>query len=218
MNKFIKNLLNENSVSNELRELIKDNYRNVIEDDLENAFDFTPTFKYGGSLAKHTANKGSADIDLLCYLPSTSIMSVKDVYEKTSKILKTKGYHVVEKNSAIHVTGKNDEIFQFTIDVVPGKYIDNESRDVFLWKSREQVRMKTNPVLHLEKIRSSNSNEVIRFFKLIRDYKKIKFKSFYLKLFIIDIVEPFYIDTDLLQDKIMKVLYNLDSIGVKKVI
>lgn len=218
MNNYIKKLLKENNVSNELRELLKEGYRNVIEDVLDNVFDVKPSFKYGGSLAKHTANKNSADIDLLCYIPHTSQMTVEEIYDKTSTSLKDAGYYVTEKNSAIYVYGKDGKTFEYTIDVVPGKYIDNEDNDVNLWNNRENRKIKTNPIKQRDKIIASDYKKVIRFIKLIRDLKQIKFKSFYLELFIIDVIEEKYNnEDDTLQDQIMNVLYNIDLIGEKKV-
>lgn len=217
----IEDLLSKYRVNRDFQSEIRKDYRNEIENTLSTAFDHGTKiyFRYGGSLAKGTANTNSCDIDLLCYIDSDSCLTLKQVYESAQKALQENGYLIEPKNSAIKVFGKlGDNKWDITVDVVPGKYTRNEkSGDVNLWCKKDNKSLKTNPEIQINKVKKSESKDVIRTIKLYRDFNNFRFKSFFLEIFTIDIVEPDFKEGDSLIDKLIKFCDHFEDIGNKKV-
>ncbi|MCK9293307.1 nucleotidyltransferase domain-containing protein [archaeon] len=217
---ILNNLLNDYKIDRDFQTEIRQEYRLDIQKALSNAFDGAKIqFRYGGSLAKGTANIDSCDIDLLCYLSSESNLTLKEIYDSAVKALAEEGYWIERKNSAIKVYGRtNENMWDITVDVVPGKYSSNDNTDdVFLWRNESNSKLKTNPIKQIEMVKQSKSKEVIRIVKLFRDFNNFKFKSFFLENFVISIVEPEYEDGDNLFDKLIKFCDMYELIGVKKV-
>ena len=219
VDEILKKLLDQYKVKENLINEIRNGYRNPIEDDLNNYYQSKPNYRYGGSLAKGTANKNSCDIDLLCYFDSDYEKNVETVYKETSEALKQAGYIYNCKNSAINVTGKYGESqWDYTIDIVPGKYTSNElNKDVYLWCNKTSCKLKSNPEVQIEKVKKSNCKEVIRLIKLYRTFNNFKFKSFYLEIFAIDIVSSNYNNNDTLYTKLIKFCECYDKIGNVKI-
>lgn len=216
----LSDLLYEYRIDRDFQTEIRQEYRLDIQKALSNAFDGVKIqFRYGGSLAKGTANINSCDIDLLCYLSNESELTLKEIYDAAAKALMENDYWIERKNSAIKVFGKNNEsMWDITVDVVPGKYSSNEdSDDVFLWRNENNSKLKTNPTKQIEMVKQSKSKEVIRIIKLFRDLNNFKFKSFFLENFVISTVEPKYEDGDNLFDKLIKFCDMYELIGVKKI-
>ena len=219
VDEMLKKLLDQYMVKENLINEIRNGYRNPIEDDLNNYYQSKPNYRYGGSLAKGTANKNSCDIDLLCYFDSDYEKNVEMVYKETGEALKQAGYIYNYKNSAINVTGKFGESqWDYTIDIVPGKYTSNElNKDVYLWCNKTRCKLKSNPEVQIEKVKKSNCKEVIRLIKLYRTFNNFKFKSFYLEIFAIDIVSSNYNNNDTFYTKLIKFCECYDKIGNVKI-
>ena len=215
----LNKLLNEYKVDRDFSSEIKTGYRSPLEKDLNNYYDERPNYRYGGSLAKATANTNSCDIDLLCYFDSDNSDSLESIYNKTIKALKNALYLFEAKNSAICVYGKLGEPkWDTTVDVVPGKYTSNEdNKDVYLWCNRNKCRLKSNPELQINKVKESDSKELIRLVKLYREFNGFKFKSFYLEIFAIDVVEPEFVVGDNIYDKLFKFCRHYGEIGKTKI-
>lgn len=215
----LNNLLVEYRVDRDFSLEIKTGYRSPLENDLNNYYDEKPNYRYGGSLAKTTANSNSCDIDLLCYFDSENTDSLELIYNKTIKALRSASYLFEAKNSAICVYGKIGEPKRdTTVDVVPGKYMSNEdNKDVYLWCNRDKCRLKSNPELQINKVKESNSKELIRLIKLYREFNNFKFKSFYLEIFSIDVVEPEFVAGDNIYDKLVKFCSHYNEIGKTKI-
>ena len=77
--------------------------------------------------------------------------------------------------------------------------------------------MKTNPDKQISKIKESKSKDVIRLIKLYRHFNGFKFKSFFLEIFIVDLVEPTYEENDTLFDKLVKFAAKYEEIGQTKI-
>ena len=216
-NKVLKDILNEYRVDRDFQKEVREGYRNPIQDVLGSLYDTRVHFIYGGSLAKGTANVNSCDIDLLSYVYSDTNLTLKQIYEKTAQALVDKGYYVQKKNSAISITGHFDEgIWDTNVDVVPGRYIAT-SEDVNLWNNREQKSLKTNPEKQINKVKQSLSKDVIRIIKLFRDRNNFKFKSFFLEIFCIDVIEPLYDESDDLFNKVFHFFKHYNDIGKVKI-
>ena len=217
--KSLNELLSEYSVKRDFLTDLKEEYRKPLESDLNSIFQDKPNYQYGGSLAKGTANNNSSDMDLLCYFDYDYQVGLKEIYEMTYNALIKKNYLCQKKNSAIYVTGKvGTSKWDITVDVVPGKYTSNlDNKDVFLWCNRDSSRLKSNPEIQIKKIQSSYSKEVIRLIKLFREFNNFKFKSFFLEIFAVDIVEPEYNKDDSIYDKLVKFCSHYNDIGKKKI-
>ena len=213
----LKDLLNEYRVTRDFQKEIREGYRIEIEELLKKQYDTKCNFWYGGSLAKGTANINSCDIDLLTYLNNDTKMSLQEIYDKTYESLKN-NYICEKKNSAITLTGKIGEEWDYNVDVVPGKFSSSDATsDVYLWQNNSKSRIKTNPEKQIKKIKESKSKDVIRLIKLYRDFNNFKFKSFFLEIFAVDVVESLYSENDSLLDKVIKFCSQYDKIGVQKI-
>lgn len=219
MSNIFNSLLSNYNVSRELSKGIREDIRKPLESIMGNNIDAKISYRYGGSLAKGTANSNSCDIDMLCYVDSSSNMSVENIYRECSKNLFDNHYNFIEKNSAIKVTGKSDEKkWEFTVDIVPGKYTNNkDNSDVYLWRNEDKQRLLTNPEIQINKVKSCNSKEVIRIIKLFREFNNFKFKSFYLEIFAIDLVEANYNEGDSIIDKLIHFCDSVEEIGNTRV-
>ncbi|MFA7157192.1 MAG: hypothetical protein WC123_05830 [Bacilli bacterium] len=215
----LRQLLDRLSVKKDDKQEISIEYAEPVKNDLKSIFDTTVKFRYGGSLIKGTANIDSCDIDLLCYLKSDSNLSLKIIFDNAVKTLKEKKYNFEVKNSAICVKGKaNEDAWDYSIDVVPGKYVSEEEHaDVYLYCKKTDSRLKTNPYIQITKVQESKCHDLIRLIKRFRTQHSFYFKSFYLELFIIDIVEPEIKDDDSLIEQLHKFCLHVDDIGVKRV-
>ena len=219
MDKTLKDLLEEYRVDRDFSKEFKEGYRVPIEKDINDCLKVYPNFRYGGSLAKGTANTNSCDIDLLCYYDSDCQLGLKEIYNMIADALINKGYFVHKKNSAICVDGKcGEDAWDTTIDVVPGKYTSNEdNKDVYLWCNRTGNKLKSNPEIQINKVKESKSKDVIRLIKLYRTNHNFTFKSFFLEIFAIDIVEPLFEENDTLYDKLVKFCSCFNEIGKRRV-
>ncbi len=172
VNEALKQMLEKFHVTHEFAKNVREEYRENLEKNISELFNEKPNFRYGGSLAKGTANTNSCDIDLLCYMNSDFELSVSDIFNTIKNGLQKCGYIIESKNSAICVKGTNSEgIWDMTVNVVPGKYTSNEdNKDVYLWCDKDNCRLKSNPELQINKVKNSNSKDVIRLLKIFREY------------------------------------------------
>ena len=215
----LNKLLNEYKVNKDFREEVREGYRLPLQEVINSKFETKPNYRYGGSLAKGTANSNSCDIDLLCYVDSDCGLSVENVYNTVECALNNSNYIYECKNSAICVTEEKGETpWEITVDVVPGKYTSNEdNKDVYLWCNKDKKRLKSNPEIQINKVKNSNMKDVIRLIKLYRSFHNFKFKSFFLEIFAIDIVEPKIKDSDNVYDKLVKFCSCYKEIGKTKI-
>lgn len=144
-----------------------------------------------GSKRKGTMIKASYDLDLTCYFPHEDDNvgdSLKDIYENVERALK-EPYQTARKGSAIRLwdpTGKTD----FHIDVVPGRFVDGNQGDVFLYcSSGDKERLKTNLDVNVAHVRDSGVIDAIKLMKLWRVQNSIPVKTFALELLVIKMLE-----------------------------
>ena len=216
---FFEELLSSNQVKPNLWHFFRDKLREPIEDAINAYFSEKPHYQYGGSLAKGTANKTDCDVDLLVYFDEDFNMSVADIYKGVAAALLKAGYLFVKKNSAINVYGKNYEIWEdISVDVVPGKYSGGgDEMDVHLYCNKSDNRLKSNPEKQIEKIKKSSVKPVIRLIKLLRHNHGFSFKSFFLELFAVDVIEPGLKEGASLTEKLLQFASRFKEIGVTKV-
>lgn len=218
IDEILNNILFKNKVNKDFNEEVKNGYRLPLQDTINQGFEqIKPNFRYGGSLAKGTANINDCDIDLLCYLPSNSDLSVENIYKTIEKTLQKSNYIYQSKNSAIRVSGEAGETWDISVDLVPGKYTSSDDKDVYLWCNKTKNKLLSNPETQINKVKECNIKDVIRFIKYFRKFKNFKFKSFFLEIFAIDIVEPTITEEDALYDKLIKFCSHFNEIGKTKI-
>lgn len=161
---------------------------------LETAFaESTPTIAYGGSKAKGTMIRDAYDLDITCYFPrddEDAGGTLKTIYENTEKALQ-EDYIVERKPSALRLKGKADAVkgLNFHIDVVPGRFIDGDSGDVYLYQhAAEKDRLKTNLQKHISHVKGSGVVDAIRLMKLWRFRNGLQIRHFALELLVIDLL------------------------------
>lgn len=194
-NEYLEKRLEEQTLktgSSELQDL--DKRGQEVKTLLETKFsDSTPTIKYGGSKAKGTMIKAAYDLDIICYFPrddEDAGGTLKEIYEKVEQVLQAE-YRVERKASALRLRDKAGDGpgMDFHIDVVPGRYIDGQSGDVFIYQHGvEKERLKTNLEKHLQHVKESGVINAIRLMKLWRFLNGLRIKHFALELLVIDLL------------------------------
>lgn len=169
-------------------------HRDDVEELLMDAFaSATPTIRYGGSKAKGTLIKESYDLDVVCYFPSGEDgagKTLEEIYNNVRDALASE-YYVEEKTSAIRLKSKGTASFglDFHIDVVPGRYTDDDEGDCYLFqKNAEKGRLKTNLDVHLDHIKKSGVRDALRLTKLLRCRKGVSIKQFAYELLAIKLL------------------------------
>jgi hypothetical protein len=165
--------------------------RKAVKELLEREFpDAESTIRYGGSIAKGTLIRENYDLDLTFYVPSgnnTVGDTLQEIYGNTATKLKNE-YVVQRKTSALRLKNKEQE--DFHIDVIPGRYTDDEKSDTFIYQqSAEKCRLKTNLQTHIDHIRDSGVIPAIRLLKLWKARKALRVKQFVFELMIVDLLK-----------------------------
>lgn len=192
-NDFLKKILADQNVKSdddEVTNLRKE--RGNIEDIINQNYSAAQkTIRYGGSYAKNTMIKSSYDLDVLCYFhegETSAGSSLKEIYDNVKSTLEH-NYYITPKRSALRLKNKDNEN-DFHIDVVPGRFINQNKTDAFLYQSEgEKKWLKTNPAKHIDTIRDSGLTDVIRLLKVWRCENNLKVKTFILELLVINILK-----------------------------
>lgn len=194
-NEYLEKKLDEQTLEKDSPELKNLEKRGEeVKTLLEKHFsDSNPTIKYGGSKTKGTMNKEAYDLDIICYFPrddEDAGGTLKEIYEKAEKALQD-DYRIERKPSALRLRDKaGDQPGQdFHIDVIPGRYIDGQSGDVFIYQhGAEKERLKTNLEKHIAHVKDSGVVDAIRLMKLWRCRNGLTIKQFVLELLVIDLL------------------------------
>ena len=166
--------------------------RDEVEKLLRESFkDTNPVIRYAGSFSKKTMIKESYDLDIACYFPRNDDdagSALKDIYRNVRDALKKK-YTVDPKNSALRLKGLDADVHgtDFHIDVVPGRFTDDDQKDVYLHRENDdKLRLKTNPQIHEDHVRDSGVRDAIRLVKYWRERNGIEIKTFVLEIIVIE--------------------------------
>ena len=176
----------------ELQQLQSD--RKDVEKLLRSKLDGSPSIRYGGSVAKKTLIQESYDLDLLCYFgheDNADGDTLAELFAAVAKAL-SEEYAVTPKRSALRLLQKDDDDKgAYThIDVVPGRYVDDDKEDVFLHQDEgEKDRLKTNPDVQIDHIKNSGLVPAVRLLKLWRVRRDFEVKQFVFELLVIDFLE-----------------------------
>ncbi|MFI5165152.1 MAG: hypothetical protein ACHQQS_00870 [Thermoanaerobaculales bacterium] len=180
----------------------------------------TPTIRYGGSKAKGTVIKEAYDLDVICYFAhddDKAGQNLKEIYDNVRAALQTK-YNVIQKPTALRLHGCDVSKPDFHIDVVPGRFTDDEKDDAFLYRaSGEKNRQKTNLRKHVEHVKDSGVLDAIRLMKLWRCRNGLTVRHFILELLTIQLLKEKANNplTDQLQGVWTELRDNIDDLSVE---
>lgn len=196
-NKYLKDVLKSQNLADDSDELkaVRDRRTDVEALLLKHFEESSPTIRYGGSVAKGTLIVESYDLDLICYFKHDDTgagETLKDIYYNTKAAL-ANDYLIEEKPSALRLKSRDVKEWgtDFHIDVVPGRYTDEDKSDTFLYQSSgEKCRLKTNLDVHLSHVKESGVIDAIRLIKLwrVRYGLAVTVKNFALELLTIELL------------------------------
>lgn len=194
--KYLKEIVSEQTLKNDSVEMkALRTERDKVESVLKEKFkECNPVIKYGGSKAKGTMICKCYDLDIICYFEHEEKKAgetLKEIFENTEKALQD-DYHVTPKTTALRLESKepNSKGKYTHIDVVPGRYIDEKKDDVHLYiNNADKDYMKTNPVKHIEHIRDSDLQDVIKLVKYWKERNNLQIKTFVLELLVIKLLK-----------------------------
>ena len=186
---YLKKVLQQQELDDDSAEVAKlEQHRRDVEELLVSKFGDGATFREGGSKAKGTMIKDLYDLDLLNYFSrddDAAGETIKEVFENVEKVLQKK-YRTVRKGVAVRLRDcDSDE--DFHVDVIPGRFIDGDDGDAFLYPtSTDKERLQTNIDVHLAHVKNSGVIDAIRLLKLWRVRRGISVKTFPLELLTIN--------------------------------
>lgn len=147
------------------------------------------TFTHGGSRAKGTIIREDYDLDEVSYFQNGVTApgeTLEDIYENIAALL-ADHYTVRRKRSALRLSDPDGG--DLRVDVVPGRYVDDTSTDVFIHQDDgSKERLKTNIEIHISHVRDSGCTDVIMLVKLWRTRNDIEIKTFPLELLVIKVL------------------------------
>lgn len=148
-----------------------------------------PLLEVGGSIAKGTLVRAGYDLDTICYLANNDDgagRTLGEIRERVEAALRNE-YDVKPKRSALRLTGRKKGTLAFTVDVVPGRFVDASQQDVFLFQDGgEKERLKTNLRKHISHIKDSGHADIIRLAKVWKLRADLDIKTFVLELLVVE--------------------------------
>lgn len=191
-NEYLESILREQTLAPDSQEM-KDLqwHRENVRKILRAAYGNVSVIREGGSKAKGTMIKDAYDLDMTCYFPrddNTAAETLKEIYENVSKVL-GKEYTVIPKGCAARLMDPEGKTY-FHVDAVPGRFVDGDDGDVFLYPSSgDKERLKTNLDVHIAYVRDSGFVDAIRLIKLWRERNGMQVKTFVLELLTIKLLQ-----------------------------
>lgn len=183
---FFEKLLNSQLLAEEQTKKLSD-HKEEVEGYLREKFGEEPVIRYAGSKAKGTMIAENYDLDIVSYFPHNKNMTLKEIYDSVQKMLSSK-YAIEPKASAIRIKRiDNDVETDYHIDVVPGKFVDGNKGDAFLYVAYgEKERMQTNIDTHIAYVKDSGCQDIIKLMKLWKERNHIPFKTFVLEIAVVE--------------------------------
>jgi len=191
---YLKTVLEQQSLSDdstEIEELRSE--RKKVEKLLRDSFkESSLTIRYAGSYKKGTMIQDNYDLDVVCYFnhdDESAGETLEEIFNNVRKSLESE-YYVVPKRSALRLESSSSQGTRtyFHIDVVPGRFTDEEKEDTYLYQSSgEKKRLKTNLQKHIDHIKGSGLVSTIKLVKVWKERNELKeVKTFALELLVIE--------------------------------
>lgn len=193
-NEYLNEILESQTLDNDGDELkLLRQRRNDVDKMLRKKYGNSPSIRYGGSKAKGTMIIDSYDLDVICYFDNddtTAGETLQEIYESVVETCED-DYYVERKPSAVRLKCKDlDDIEDYHIDVVPGRFVDDNRGDVFLYRhSAEKGRQKTNLDVHIDHVKDSGVIGGIRLTKFWRVRNEMSVRNFILELLTIELLK-----------------------------
>lgn len=192
VNEYLRKVLEQQTLSEDGDEVqAMEQHRDDVEKLLLAAFeDSSPDIEFGGSRAKGTMIKDNYDIDIICYFPRSDSDpgdTLEEIYESVRDVL-SEHFTVLERTSALRLKSKNEKTLSedFHIDVVPGRYVDDDGSDAYLHVRKKKKKwLKTNLHKHIAHITKSKAVETIRLAKIWNCRSGLNIKTFVLELLVV---------------------------------
>lgn len=193
-NEYLNEVLESQTLDDDGDELkVLRRRRNDVDKLLRKKYGSSPSIRYGGSKAKGTMIKDSYDLDVICYFDNddtTAGETLQEIYDSVAETCED-DYYVERKPSAVRLKCKDsDDIEDYHIDVVPGRFVDDNRDDVFLYRhSAEKGRQKTNLDVHIDHVKDSGVVSSIRLNKFWRVRNEMSVRNFILELLTIELLK-----------------------------
>ena len=193
-NEYLNEILESQTLDDDGDELkLLRRRRNDVDKLLRKKYGSSPSIRYGGSKAKGTMIKDSYDLDVICYFDNddtTAGETLQEIYDSVAETCED-DYYVERKPSAVRLKCKDsDDIEDYHIDVVPGRFVDDSRDDVFLYRhSAEKGRQKTNLDVHIDHVKDSGVVSSIRLNKFWRVRNEMSVRNFILELLTIELLK-----------------------------
>lgn len=140
-----------------------------------------PRFYYAGSYAKGTLIRERYDLDIVAYWPSTTTYSLNGISDAVGDQLKRNWQVVTPKSVSWEVPFNTG----FHIDVVPGRALDETYYYANLYRRDTGTWLQTSIKKHIDSVRGSGRQDVIRLAKLWKLRKGLRVKTFVLEQLVI---------------------------------
>jgi hypothetical protein len=141
----------------------------------------SPRFYYAGSYAKGTLIRERFDLDIVAYWPSTTTYNLSGISDAVGTQLKKGWQYVNPKTVSWELPFEGG----FHIDVVPGRAIDTSYYYANLYRRDTGTWLQTSIKAHIDSVRGSGRQDVIRLAKLWKLRKGLRMKSFVLEQLVI---------------------------------
>jgi hypothetical protein len=194
-NEYLDEILESQTLANDGDELkLLRKRRDDVEKLLRKEYGNAPSIRYGGSKAKNTMIIDSFDLDVICYFDNddkTAGDTLQEIYESVAETCED-DYYIERKPSAIRLKCKDskNDTEDYHIDVVPGRFVDDDRDDVFLYRhSAEKGRQKTNLDVHISHVKDSGVIPTIRLTKFWRVRNEMQVRNFILELLTIELLK-----------------------------
>ena len=194
-NEYLKKILESQTLDSDGKEIKElQSRRDDAEKLLRKKFGSGPSIRYGGSKAKGTMIKEAYDLDVICYFDNDDDSAgdtLQEIYDSVAEVFED-DYLIERKPSAIRLKSKNSNNWaeDYHTDIVPGRFVDDERDDVFLYRnSGEKGRQKTNLDVHISHVKTSSVRDAIRLEKLWRKRNNLSIRHFVLELLVIDLLK-----------------------------
>ena len=158
-----------------------------------------------GSYSKGTAIRGSTDIDIFISLNSSLNLTLKQIYDNLYEHCLNLRYQPKKQNVSIGVKWQGR-----SVDLVPAKRQHSIfNLDHSLYVSRKKTWQQTNVTKQIEVVSNSGFQNEIKLIKIWRDIHRLDFLSFYIELFVIEVLKNSWYST--LNQRVLLILQKLAS-------